>query len=266
MDSSHTVSSSDPAVAAATAATLAVLRRTLGAALAGVWLHGSAVAGGLRPDSDLDLLVAIHRPITGPARRRLVEGLLVISGRPGEPGTRPLEVMAVVLGDVVPWRYPPRVELVYGEWLRDALEAGTIAAPTLDPDLTVVLAGVRRHSHPLLGPSATDLLDEIPPDDVRRAMLDHLPTLLEDVRGDERNVMLTLARMWATFATGEIRTKDAAADWVSDRLPPEHRAVLGEARDGYLGHHPDDWTGRDREVDAFVRHARAAIESLATRR
>ncbi|MBM0238323.1 DUF4111 domain-containing protein [Micromonospora sp. ATA32] len=36
---------------------------------------------------------------------------------------------------------------------------------------------------------------------------------------DTRNVILTLARIRTTLATGGIRSKDAAADFVLDRLP-----------------------------------------------
>ena len=43
----------------------------------GAYLHGSAVVGGLRPNSDLDILVVLRRPRE---RRALVEALLEVSG------------------------------------------------------------------------------------------------------------------------------------------------------------------------------------------
>lgn len=55
--------------------------------------------------------------------------------------------------------------------------------------------------------------------------------------GDTRNVVLTLARVWATLATGEIKPKDAAADWALAHLPAEHRPVLAHARDLYRTRH-----------------------------
>lgn len=45
---------------------------------------------------------------------------------------------------------------------------------------------------------------------------------------------------WTTLATGEIRTKDAAADWAMAHLPPEHRPVLAHARHLYLTCHYQD--------------------------
>ena len=56
--------------------------------------------------------------------------------------------------------------------------------------------------------------------------------------------MLTLARIWTTVATGEIKSKDAAADWALAHLPPEHRPVLEHARDLYLtrSYAEETWT------------------------
>lgn len=43
--------------------------------------------------------------------------------------------------------------------------------------------------------------------DIRRAIKESLPVLLEDIKGDEHNVILTLARMWQTVSIGEISPK-----------------------------------------------------------
>lgn len=97
---------------------LRLVHDVLGAEVAGVFLHGSAVLGGLRPDSDLDVFVVARRRMTDHERRNLLHGLLGISGRGarnGEPG-RPVELIVVAQGDVRPWRYPPRCEFLYGEW------------------------------------------------------------------------------------------------------------------------------------------------------
>ncbi|MGW1609082.1 DUF4111 domain-containing protein [Streptomyces sp. NPDC002285] len=62
-----------------------------------------------------------------------------------------------------------------------------------------------------------------------------MPDLLPELDTDTRNVLLTLARIWTTLATGAIRSKDAAADWALARLPAEHRPVLAHARAVHLG-------------------------------
>ena len=46
-------------------------------------------------------------------------------------------------------------------------------------------------------------------------------------------------------------------DWTMARLPPEHRSVLHEARQAYLGQGEDRRAARAEELAAFVRVARA---------
>src|SRR5690606_33657538 len=96
----------------------AVLEHHLADGLLAIHLFGSAVDGGLKPYSDIDLLVTVSAPLTVSARRSLMTDLLSVSAWPGtNVSCRALEVTVVVQNDVVPWRYPPRRELQFGEWL-----------------------------------------------------------------------------------------------------------------------------------------------------
>ena len=109
--------------------------------LLGVYLFGSWVTGGLRPDSDIDLLTVTTRSLSLAERQRLVGFLLQFSGRRATvaPG-RPLEVTSIVIDDVVPWVYPPACDFLYGEWLRDEFVDGRTPERRTNPDLAVVLA------------------------------------------------------------------------------------------------------------------------------
>ena len=206
------------------------------AGLVGVWLHGSATAGGLRPDSDVDLLVVTTRSLDDSERSALLEVLLERSGRRATVGpSLPLEVVSVVRGDVVPWRYPPTLDLQYGEWLRDA----GIPRPEVAPDLAIVLSAARDAAVPLAGPPLAEVIDAVPPQDLQRAVLDCLPALLDDLVGDERNVLLTLARMVVTVRTGQVVPKDVAADQVADDGPMGE--ALRRAAAAYRGEVEDDW-------------------------
>jgi aminoglycoside 9-adenylyltransferase len=237
-----------------------VVQDALGDSMAGAYLYGSAVMGGLRPSSDVDVLVIVEQAVLGRERHRIVEGLLRMSGR-GDGTRRPLEVTIVRRGDVVPWRYPPAYQLVYGEWLRASFEAGRVPGPITDPDLAIVLAKARGHGVPLVGPGASALLEAVPATDLRRAMRDSLPRLVAGVRGDERNVLLTLARMWRTAVEGDVVSKDVAAAWAAARLEAETGALLEVARRGYRGEREDVWVGTDAAVDALVATLRLAVEA-----
>lgn len=198
----------------------------------GAYLHGSAVAGGLRPASDVDVLAVVRRRTGEEQRRALVRELLAVSGAVN--AQRPVELVLVVADEVRPWRYPPVCDLLYGEWLRGEFEAGAVPQPEPMPDLAVLLTAVRSGGIALAGPPPRDLLDPVPHADLVRACLAGVPGLVADLADDTRNVVLTFARIWCTLVTGEIRSKDAAADWALPRLPAEHRPVLAHARDLYL--------------------------------
>lgn len=214
-----------------------MLHHTLGSSLIGIYLHGSATLGGLRPHSDIDVLVVVSEPTTHAQRRVFVEELLNVSGG----AARPVELIVVVQDDVRPWRYPPTCDFLYGEWLRVAYERGFVPGPEPMPDLAPLLTMVMLADAPLHGPPPADLLAPVPPADLRRAITAGVPDLLAELDTDTRNVLLTLARIWTTLATGAIRSKDAAADWALARLPAEHRPALGHARAVYLGDEEERW-------------------------
>lgn len=229
----------------------------------GLYLTGSSCLGGLRPDSDLDLLLLTRRSLEEAERRALVDHLLGCSGRRATRPGRPVELLSLVLGDVVPWRYPATRDFLYGEWLRDEYEAGTLPDRGPDPNLPVVVGSARDHSTPLLGPPLDGLTEPVPAEHVARSLLDALPALLDDLVGDERNVLLTLARMVHTLRTGAIVPKDVAAAEVAPTLPPAAAAALLLAARGYRGEARDDWTSLRGEASATARVLADRIRSLA---
>lgn len=233
---------------------LLIVQKQLAGSLVAAYLHGSAVAGGLRPRSDIDLLVVVDQPITSGVRKSLAADLMTISGRyPSDPkGRRPVELIVFLRSDLTASLYPTRSEFIYGEWLRHEYEMGEIPKPVCDPELTLILAQSRQEAMPLFGPEARSILPEIPRADIHRAIRGVLPTLIETLQGDERNVLLTLARMWRTLVTGEFVSKDVAADWAAVRLPAIQAAVLTNAREAYLRGHEEDWHSRQQELQLTV--------------
>lgn len=101
-------------------------------------------------------------------------------------------------------------------------------------NLAVMIAQTLAGNRPLAGPPPGELLDAVPVHDVIAASLAAIPDLIDDLPGDSRNVVLTLSRIWITLATGEIKSKDAAADWALGHLLARHRPVLQHAKRLYL--------------------------------
>ncbi|WPZ15139.1 aminoglycoside adenylyltransferase family protein [Nitratireductor rhodophyticola] len=221
---------------------LSLLRQWLGDALIAVYLHGSAVTQGLRTRSDVDVFAVVDEAMTASARAGLTGDLLAISGHYpfDKEGRRPLEVVIFQRADLTCMPYPARAEFVYGEWLREVLKQGAVSEAEASPEYTLLLAQAREEAISLIGPRATELIPEVPHSTICRAIGDLLPELLRSLKGDERNVLLTLARMWLTVGTGHFVSKNAAADWALAQLSGDEAAVVTIARDAYLGNGDDD--------------------------
>jgi predicted nucleotidyltransferase len=244
-----------------------IVRQALGDALLGAYLHGSAVLGGLRPTSDVDILAVIGRPTTEDERRTITRQLLEISGRrAGRGPARPVELIIVVQSKVRPWPDAPQLELQYGEWLRDEYEAGRVPAPEDFRDLAVLIDTTLTGNVALYGPPPATLLDPVPDADIRRSIVRGIPGLLASLESDTRNVLLTLARIAATLSTGEIMSKDVAVELVVHRLSTgPTRAVLERARRMYLDGINDadpggSWAGMETDVRAT---ASALVSEIA---
>uniref|UniRef100_UPI00255738B5 aminoglycoside adenylyltransferase family protein n=1 Tax=Escherichia coli TaxID=562 RepID=UPI00255738B5 len=151
----------------------AVIERHLAATLDTIHLFGSAIDGGLKPDSDIDLLVTVSAAPNDSLRQALMLDLLKVTSPPGDGGTwRPLELTVVARSEVVPWRYPARRELQFGEWLRHDILSGTFEPAVLDHDLAILLTKARQHSLALLGPSAATFFEPVPKEHFSKALFD----------------------------------------------------------------------------------------------
>ena len=227
-----------------------------------IHLFGSAVDGGLKPLSDIDLLVTVATPLEKSTREELMSALLTVSAFPGTDAKyRALEVTVVAQKDIAPWRYPAKRQMQFGEWLRDDINAGIFEPPMQDHDLAILLTKVRLHSIALYGPPAQEFFEEVPAIDVQNALLETLAlwTTEADWEGDERNIVLALVRIWYTAMTGDIASKDAAAKWAIQYLPSTTKKIVIAARDGYLGLETLDLTLYPKERAELLHHIRSSV-------
>jgi predicted nucleotidyltransferase len=246
-DTGHHESSTDAprsTSAVQIAEVLTFVVEVLGPSIVGAYLHGSSVLGGLRPRSDIDILVVSRRPTTRDEKRRLIDRLLIVSSANPSGSRRPVELTVVVQSRLRPWRYPPSFDFQYGDWLRGEFERGNLEPwpTTVNPDLASLITMVLLGDRPLLGPPPAEVLDPVPRADYLSAIVGDIDRLLgDDLDWDTRNVILTLARIWVTLATDLICAKDAAAAWALARLPRKHRQVPARARAVYLGEEDEHW-------------------------
>ena len=245
--------------------TVALVRAVLGHDLVGIYLFGSAVTSGLRARSDIDLMAVSNRRLSLGEKRRLVQQMLTISGKP-----RSVELTVVVSGDIRPWQYPPRMDFQFGNWWRSAYENGAVEpySSNINPDLASLIRLVLHANAPVHGPPPADVFDLVPRGDYVAGLVSSIDEWLEDLNETDlgiRNVVLALARIWCGVVTDEIRSKDEAADWALPRLPLRHRVVLQRACAGYLGEPVEGWHELVPQVQAYSRHVISEIRTAASR-
>jgi streptomycin 3"-adenylyltransferase len=235
-------------------AALVLVQEILSVDLQALYLHGSAVAGGLRPHSDLDILAVVDAPLSDEQRQDLIAALLSISApHPATPGgPRCIELVVCRLADLQRNEHPAKVEFIYGEWLRDAFKEGYLSDAAADPEYTLLLAQARQQAQLLWGRDVLADVPATPIEHIRQAMRDGVEPLYEGLRGDERNVLLTLARMWRTGVHGDFVTKEQAAEWAIPRLPAELAKTLEYARLAYIGEVLDRWDTRGKEAERLA--------------
>ena len=201
-----------------------VARAILGVAgdgVVGIYRYGSAVDGGLRPASDIDVLAVVRESLTPGQRATLVARLR--ADREGDPACRPVEMTIVVRSQVVPWHYPPIADLAYGEWFPADHAWDPAPCPHLAVELTQVLAA---YAVPLAGPPPGNLLDPVPRADLVRSGRDAVPGLRAE----------TPPEAVLTEGFGHICFDVAGVDAHFDRLvalgarrPAERNAVSGRS-------------------------------------
>jgi streptomycin 3"-adenylyltransferase len=221
---------------------LNLVKKIFGQDLLGVYLYGSSI-WGLQKYSDIDLFVVSNRATTREEKSKFATALLEISGIYMRSKKLPIEMTIVEKSEINPWRYPPRFDFQYGDWLRKEFENGNIEPWVTKemPDLALLVTQILLASITLMGANPDQLLCKVPYGDFMSAMIDAFPNLMSDLDSDVRNVLLTFARIWSTVATDAIRSKPAAADWVINRLPEKYRPVMQRAKAICTGEEKEYW-------------------------
>lgn len=223
---------------------LNLLKDVLGSDLLGVYLYGSIVMGGLTKYSDIDLFAISNRETTLEEKGKLIKALLKISGVYGvSKNLKPIELTVVVSSVVNPWKYPPKFDFMYGDWMRKDFEGGNIEPwPSKEqPNLALVVTQLLLSHKALYGPKPHELLSEIPYSDFVKSSTAEIGSLIEEINWDTRNVLLTLARVWCTVETDSIRSKENATSWAINKIPYNFRPVLENAKAILLGEKEESW-------------------------
>ena len=216
--------------------------RTLGSALGGVFVHGSAALGGWTPASDLDVLVTSRSADADWAGL----GAELLSGLAPTPA---VELSVVAAGAAArpepPW---PFLLHVNQEGHRVVLDGGQG-----DPDLLLHYLVAAASGVPVAGAPVNEAFGAVP----RSAVLQHLRAeLLWGLEGaDQRYAVLNACRALAYGQDGLVLSKLDGGAWALARglEPTLVRAALAAQRAGADLGPPTDG------ARAFVERCRAAL-------
>jgi predicted nucleotidyltransferase len=211
-----------------------VFRDELGAALVGVYLHGSLATGCYRrPKSDVDLLVVARDPLSDEVRGRIARWLLALAD--ARPTVGYLELSVVLERHARHFVHPLPYELHFNDHLGDAVRAGTYRHPpdARDPDLTAHVTVARARGVALAGPPPAEVFGPVPWDDFVWGVLDDFAWIVEGdhVLESPFYAVLNACRVLQLLEEGEgtIANKEEGGLWALAHLPPEHRPVVEAA-------------------------------------
>ena len=245
-------------------AVLELLERVAGDDLVGVYLNGSAALGCFGPRSDIDLVGVLGRTLSGKRRRDLTENLLQISVPYELAETlRPVELDLVLASTLNPWRYPTPFDFHFSEEFRARFEAGELDAwEGMESHAFAANATVLRSAGVVLsGSSIADVFPDVPKADYLHALTRDLASCRETFPQRPNYGVLSIARIWATVATGRPQSKSSGAEWALPRLSAELRPVLEHGRDLYVGAEKEErWESLP--VAAYVTAVADEIEAI----
>lgn len=208
-----------PEVAATVQTLLAQVRSILGSQFCGFYLHGSLALGDFAPEtSDIDFVVVTDGPLGDEAVAALTAMHARLSAGDSKWGHE-LE------GDYVPQQILRRYDPDSATFPRIE-RGGRLSVEAHDSAWLIQCHTLRRCGIVLAGPPPHTLLDPIPPDTLRQAVLDLLwwwEVQLDDTwrveqDGYQAYAILTMCRILYTMREGTIVSKPVAARWARARL------------------------------------------------
>jgi predicted nucleotidyltransferase len=205
-----------------------IWRKHLDNQLVGVYLHGSIVLNAFRPQtSDIDLLVVVEDSLDIPTKLAIAKDIIEIDGNPC-----PLEMSAVRLGDINPWKTPGNCVYHYSDFWRDRylerlsdpnVECYVVDNEFPDADVTSYIKLICQCGIVLYGRPIEEVFSDISDEDFFEAIstdidsynfYNYLPRYLAS------NILI-LGRILSFKETKQILSKYHGGLWMIERVPDD---------------------------------------------
>lgn len=227
-----------------------IWKQALGEDLIGVYIHGSLALGAFREGvSDLDLLIVCRERLTREKRLALAEKIMEADQRPC-----PLELSAIRLADLEPWRHPTRCQFHYSDFWTARYRrmlSGEIGGHFLldtdfeDPDIACHVKLTRQSGVRLYGEAIDAVFPPVPEADFWQSIAADVQDYdfhAYEPRYFASNILI-LGRVLSYKIERRILSKYEAGVWTASHVPEALRPVVLDALDAW-------YTGREmRETD-----------------
>ncbi len=213
-----------------------IFQRVLSDDLTGVYVHGSLALNRFREGvSDVDILVVAGRRISRGERLRIAQEILAIDRRPS-----PLELSAIYMGDLMPWRHPTRCQFHYsGAYADDyakllsgeAVNHFLIDGDFEDPDIACHARLTRQFGVHVCGKPVDEVFPEVPEAEFLDSLCGDIDDFDFHAYGPDSfaSNILTLGRVLSYLVERRILSKYDAGLWALQVVPQECRSIVENA-------------------------------------
>lgn len=220
----------------------------LGNDVTGIYIHGSIALKCFREGaSDIDLLIITNRRILRKERLAIVQDILEADKTPS-----PLEMSAVWIEDLRPWKYPTPCQFHYSEYWTERYRQmlnGTITNNSIidqdfcDEDIACHAKLTAQSGICIYGKPVEEVFPDVPEEDFLESIcsdIDEYDFHAYDTRYFASNV-LTLGRILSYKIEKRILSKYEGGLWTRDFLPDKYKYIVDLAiKEWYLNERNQD--------------------------
>lgn len=211
------------------------VQRSLGAQLAGLYVHGSIAFGCFQwQSSDVDLLIVTHSVPTEAQKHALIQAFLDLTPLAPSKG---LEISAVLLQDCVHFRYPTPFSLHFSPMHFAACEKDLTEycrnMHGLDRDLAAHFTVVRQVGIPLYGPPPRQIFGPVPRVCYLDSIFRDIADAPQEITDNPVYFVLNLCRVLSYLQDDIVRSKEAGALWALKHLPTCWHPLLQQCLTAY---------------------------------
>ena len=210
-------------------------RRIFGAALTGVYLHGSMAMGCFQPDqSDIDFIVVVNRDITEEQKLDFMNMVVTLDRQAPEKG---LECSIVHKACCKEFVYPTPFMLHFSkahlQWFTDNPMDYIRKMNGTDKDLAAHFQIIKKYGIALCGAEIEEVFADVP----RTAYIDSICSDIADAKEEILEnpvyIILNLCRVTAFLENDKITSKKQGGEWALENLSKEYRPLISSALQSY---------------------------------